>query len=98
MLKGKFKIFVFIILILLFVMFQLAYVMNFKKDVTQKEYGYKTNKKADYKVYLKNNDFIKEKYIEMNKVYISDLVDYIAVDFGYEHSSKNTRNDKKLYV
>ena len=79
-------------------MLHLDYIINFKKDVNQKEYSYKTNKKADYKIYLKSNDFIKQEYIEMNKVYISDLVDHINVDFGYEHIGENSRNDKDVYV
>lgn len=36
-----------------------------------------------YKVYLKENDFYKEKYLEMNRAYVASLIDYIDIDFDY---------------
>ena len=36
-----------------------------------------------YKVYLKNNEFYKQKYLDMNRAYVANLIDYIDIDFNY---------------
>ena len=37
----------------------------------------------DYKVYLKDNPFFKEKYLGKDKLYIVTLIDYVDVNFNY---------------
>ena len=51
-----------------------------KKDIA---YSYTIDKSAKYKVYLFNNNFIKDTYMEMDKSYITELVDYIDLDLNY---------------
>ena len=38
---------------------------------------------VSYKVYLKANDFYREKYLEMNRAYVASLIDYIDIDYNY---------------
>ena len=38
---------------------------------------------ADYKVYLGENEFYTEKYLDSNHAYIATLIDYITADFSY---------------
>ena len=45
---------------------------------------YKENKKIDYKVFLKENDFFDNEYLGMNRTYIASLIDYIDIDFNYD--------------
>ncbi len=45
---------------------------------------YKENSNIDYKVYLKENDFFKEKYLDKNSEYIASLIDYINANFNYD--------------
>lgn len=53
---------------------------NNKKLVSLK---YKEDNDIDYKVYLKDNDFFDEKYIEKGKTYITSFIDYIHIDYSY---------------
>lgn len=44
---------------------------------------YQEENSIDYKVYLKENDYFDEKYIEKGKTYITSLIDHIHVDYQY---------------
>lgn len=46
--------------------------------------NYEENSDLDYKVYLKENDYFKDKYIGKDNEYISTLIDYIDADFYYD--------------
>lgn len=46
-------------------------------------YNYNVKRNIDYKVYLKENNFFKDNYVEKDKQYTSDLIDYINVDLSY---------------
>jgi len=48
---------------------------------------------VDYKVYLKENNFYKDRYLGKNMTYITSLVDYIDIDFNYNF---NTSEKAKL--
>lgn len=54
-----------------------------KNDEKKELYSYSYNSNLDYKVYLKPNSFFNSPYIEMNKQYITSLIDYINVDAHY---------------
>lgn len=45
--------------------------------------GYQEKGTADYKVYLGENQFYTEEYLDKDHAYIASLIDYIAVDFAY---------------
>ena len=38
----------------------------------------------DYKVYLKENNFYENEYLEKDKVYVASLIDKILIDFKYD--------------
>lgn len=48
-----------------------------------KETKYSDTGVVDYKVYLKENEFYTEPYLEKNKSYITNLIDYIDVNYNY---------------
>lgn len=76
--------FVSAIIILLALTFLLLF-MYFKGN--RKYYvSYKEDANVDYKVYLKENDFFKQPYVEANKQYIASLIDYIYARFNYNLS------------
>jgi hypothetical protein len=52
-------------------------------DVEEVYYNYNINRDVNYKVYLKDNDFYEEEYLDMDKQYTSELIDYIDIDFSY---------------
>lgn len=58
---------------------------------------YKQNSNLDYKVYLKQNDYFKETYLNKNMQYIASLIDNIDVDFNYNFSANQNINYKYTY-
>lgn len=48
-----------------------------------KEVEYNSTSNTTYKVYLFENDYFEEPYLEMGKTYISSLINYIDIDFNY---------------
>ena len=66
-----------------------AICLYFGKYPTLKKvanYNYNIDEKLDYKVYLKENDFYEEKFLEEGKQYATELIDYIDIDFNYNYS------------
>ena len=49
-------------------------------------------KNIDYKVFIKENDFYKEEYLEENNEYVASIIDYIDVIFKYELELENENN------
>lgn len=49
-------------------------------------YSIKTNNNIDYRVYLQDNSFIEEEYLDENYSYITSLIDSIDINFNYEAS------------
>ncbi len=49
-------------------------------------YKYNAFRNLDYQVFIVENEFINKPYIEMNRHYITELVDYINLNIGYEFS------------
>lgn len=88
--ENKFKTYI-IASAAIFVFFVSIFLMisalNIKtvSDVTLFTYNEKSN--LDYKVYLKENNYFKEEYLEKNNQYIASLIDYIDIDFDYNLSS-----------
>ncbi len=62
-------------------------------------YTLKYNKKSniDYKVYLKDNNFYEEKFLDKNMTYIASLIDFIDVDFNYIFELNDLSNFKYNY-
>lgn len=53
----------------------------------------------DYKVYLKENDFFEEPYLEKGNAYITTLIDYLDVSFNnHINFSENTSGSYTYYV
>ena len=73
------------IIVLIFILCFSFYVQYFKRN---KDYyvKYDESSNIDYKVYLKENEFFNNTYLESNKQYIASLIDYIDADFKYDLS------------
>ena len=46
----------------------------------------------DYKVYLNENNFYEQEYLEMNKAYVASLIKYIDVNFNYNFKIEQKSN------
>ncbi|MBR4231246.1 MAG: hypothetical protein IKR74_03715 [Bacilli bacterium] len=75
----------------------LALAFLFLHSYTNKEVYIKYNETSDidYKVYLKENDFFKEKFLGPNRSYIASLIDYIDTTFNYKISLQDENADFK---
>lgn len=82
--KEELKI-IFPIMIISFCIIQILNLLSPAKSDTN--YSYQIEQSADYKVYLKKNDFIEKEYLEKNLVYLQGIVDYIDFDFSYHFFS-----------
>lgn len=58
---------------------------------------YKEDNDIDYKVYLKENSFFEEEYIEKGKTYITSLIDYIDANYRYSISFDKKVNGEIEY-
>jgi len=54
---------------------------------------YDEESSLDYKVYLKDNEFFGDKYLEKDKQYIASLIDYIDATFNYDLTLTNKDGD-----
>lgn len=91
---------IFIILIILLSITTVLFVVNAIKDNSNKEevVTYTESSLVDYKVFLKENDFFEQNYLEQDKQYIASLIDYVIANFKYElNSSKNNENYNYTY-
>lgn len=60
-------------------------------------YAYNINKNVNYKVTLIENEYFTKQELEMNKTYISSLVDKINMDFTYSLSGNKKAKTKYIY-
>lgn len=60
-------------------------------------YSYNINRNVNYKVNLIENNFFESSTLEMNKTYISSLVDKINMDFTYSLSGNKKAKTKYTY-
>lgn len=81
--------------IVFFVVFICACFVFASKTVEREKVipiGYTDTNEVLYKVYLKPNNFYKEKYLGMNRAYVASLIDYIDVDFNYSFNMDRLTN------
>ncbi len=88
----------YIVIFLLFLMSILLLYFGFIK----KEYinvKYSEDNSINYKVYLHKNDYFATPYLEENRTYITNLIDYLDIDFHYNLKlSEKINGDYKYSV
>ncbi len=89
-----------IVLILLFTLFIGLSFLCFKKSIIiQKEQNvfYEESGSPNYKIYLKDNDYYKQNYLDKDMSYIANLIDYISIDYNYKFISDTELNGEYYY-
>lgn len=89
-----------IILIFSFALFIGLSFLCFKKSIIiQKEQNvfYEESGSPNYKVYLKDNDYYKQNYLDKDMSYIANLIDYISIDYNYKFISDTELNGDYYY-
>lgn len=90
--NNKFYIRLIIKLILLIILISIS-VFSLKSSFTANSlFSYTEKGNVDYKVFLKENNFYKDKYLGKNMTYITSLVDYINIDFVYNFDTTAKAN------
>jgi len=87
-----------VIVFLIFIIVSLLYVYSKKNN--EQYVSYVENSDVDYKVYLKQNEFFENDYLEIDRQYISSLIDYIYTKFEYnlKLSEDNIKYKYSYYV
>jgi len=86
--KLIFDIFIFILfLVLSILLFQKSLIFEPVQNV---KYFEKSN--LDYKVYLHENEFYEQEYLDKDMLYIASLIDKILIDFDYTFESEDNEN------
>ena len=67
-------------------------VIQETKNVSYEEHG-----NADYKVFLKDNIYYEDKYLDKNMSYIANLIDYISVDYNYKFKADTSFDGEYSY-
>ena len=88
-LKQWVRVFLIVIVTAIMVgsIYTIVKALNPEQITKKKLYSYTYKGDMAYKVYLKPNNFFTTPYMEMNKQYISSIVDYIEVDAKYNFDS-----------
>ena len=81
-----------ILLLLLGFCFGSFFISHRLKEVITVDYKEKSS--TDYLVFLKENDYYKDKYLGKGMHYIASLIDYIDIQFNYDFEI----NDEIIYV
>ena len=92
-LKLFFLVILFILTALLsYIFINKSLFIQEEKNIFYEEYG-----TPDYKVYLKNNIYYDEKYLEKDMSYIANLIDYILIDYNYKFTSNTLLSGEYYY-
>jgi len=87
-----------IIQILLLIILILTSVFLLRASVNANNIlSYTEKGNIDYKVYLKENNFYKNKYLGKNMTYITSIVDYIDMTFNYNFNSSEKADVNYTY-
>ena len=88
------------VLIVLFISFIMLSFLCFKKSIIiQKEQNvfYEEVGTPNYKIYLKDNNYYKQDYLDKDMSYISNLIDYVSINYDYKFISDTELNGEYYY-
>ena len=88
------------ILIILFISSTLLSTLFFYKSITiqkEKNIFYEEYGSPDYKVYLKDNIYYEENYLEKDMSYIANIIDYISIDYNYKFNCDTPLSGEYYY-
>ena len=89
-----------IILILSFILFIILSFLCFKKSIIiQREQNvfYEEIGSPNYKIYLKDNNYYKQDYLDKDMSYIANLIDNISINYNYKFISDTELNGEYYY-
>lgn len=93
--KRRKMILSFVCIIFLLSLLSCGFLIFYVEKSKDYSVSYTENSKVDYLVYLKDNEFFDEKYLDNNSKYIASLINYIDANFKYEIFMKEKNVDYK---
>lgn len=91
-LKPWFVCFLYALFIIIFLLTSLFIVKTIFKTSNESKIAYIESGTANYKVYLKENNYYEEKYLDKNSRIIASLINTISVNFNYDIKSNEKLN------
>jgi len=70
---------------------------NIQGNPADISYTSNTTEKVNYLVYLKNNNYLPQAYLDSTFSYLTNLVEYIKTDFSYQYNMDNYRSINYSY-
>ncbi len=97
--KKRFYLKEFILILLFALSIGLSFLCFKKSIIIQKEQNvfYEEVGNINYKIYLKDNDYYKQNYLDKDMSYIANLIDYISIDYNYKFISDAELNGEYYY-
>lgn len=86
--------------ILITILMVIISIFIFIKETDLKKeqiYAYNISQNSNYKVYIKPNEFIEDKYLEKDNIYVSNMVDYININFDYNYNANEMTDLENTY-
>ena len=90
--KGYGTLIVFIIMFLLLLSVSLYFATKIFEREKLKSINYNQKSDISYKVFLNENEFYENDYLEMNKAYIANLIKYIDINYNYKFKITENSN------
>ena len=84
------RIAIYILMFITFILLGLMFTFKAFEFTEKKVINYSERSNLDYKVYLKENDFYDEDYLDKNMVYVASLIDKVKINFDYNFISDET--------
>ena len=98
--KRRSTVLSFVCVIITFFVLSFTFMYFYNKKNTEQFITYNEKSDIDYKVYLKDNDFFNDGFLDKDKQYIADLVDYVSTKFNYSYelSEENISHKYSYYI
>ena len=97
--RHKFAKFLIVIMLVFLACLSIFLVVTglFSKSNQSPLYSYNVKRNIDYKVFLKENSFFEEEYLGKDKLYTTQIIDYIDIDFDYDFNISSKTNFNYTY-
>lgn len=96
-LSFNFRFISILILFVISVIVSFQLIMMSFSIISERTIDYQEKSNIDYRVYLKENDFYDEEYLEEDMIYVSSLIKNIETDFKYNFNISEESNIKFNY-
>lgn len=96
-LKPQVKIAIGFISLLVFITFSFIFLNKYFKKPEYNKINYSEISDISYKVYLKPNNYFEEPYLMSGKQYITNIIDYIDINFNYSFKADTKLDYKYTY-